>query len=128
MNVTSGYHFHRISADSEEILDERARELFFEECRWYDIVRWTREDIFKKTLYGIQIRIENAVRTEDTNNDGKIDDTDDLDPYASTFRYSAPRAEDERYWKRYWDPKWYLSAFPTNEVNKGYGLVQNPGW
>ena len=35
---------------------------------------------------------------------------------------------DERYWKRYWDPKWYLSAFPTNEVNKGYGLVQNPGW
>lgn len=112
----------------EEILDERARELFFEECRWYDIVRWKREDIFKKTLYGIQIRIENAVRTEDTNNDGKIDDTDDLDPYASTFRYSAPRAEDERYWKRYWDPKWYLSAFPTNEVNKGYGLVQNPGW
>ena len=32
-----------------------------------------------------------------------------------------------------WEPgnysrKWYLSAFPQNEVNKGYGLVQNPGW
>lgn len=38
--------------------------------------------------------------------------------------------EGSRYW---WEPgnysrKWYLSAFPQNEVNKGYGLVQNPGW
>lgn len=24
--------------------------------------------------------------------------------------------------------KWYLSAFPVNEVNKGYGLTQNPDW
>ena len=26
------------------------------------------------------------------------------------------------------EPKWYLSPFPQTEVNKGYGLVQNPGW
>ena len=26
------------------------------------------------------------------------------------------------------DPKWYLTPFPLTEVNKGYGLVQNPGW
>ncbi|MEI3469952.1 MAG: hypothetical protein V8Q76_15575 [Bacteroides intestinalis] len=23
---------------------------------------------------------------------------------------------------------WYFSAFPQDEVNKGYGLIQNPGW
>ena len=38
--------------------------------------------------------------------------------------------EQSRSW---WNPggfseKWYLSAFPQNEINKGYGLVQNPGW
>ena len=114
----------------EEILDERARELYFEENRWYDIVRWKRDDIFKKTLYGIKITIAEGggVRTADTNNDGVIDDRDDIDAFASTFVYSAPKAEATRYWAKHWDTKWYLSAFPTNEVNKGYGLVQNPGW
>lgn len=112
----------------EEILDERARELYFEENRWYDIVRWKRDDIFTKTLYGIQIELEEAVRTEDTNNDGVVNDEDDVDAMASTFRYSDPKAEDDRYWKNHWNTKWYLSAFPTNEINKGYGLVQNPGW
>lgn len=114
----------------EEILDERARELFFEENRWYDIVRWKRADIFKKTLYGIKISIAEGggVRTADTNNDGVINDEDDIDAYASTFVYGAPKAEASRFWADNWDPKWYLSAFPTKEINKGYGLVQNPGW
>ncbi len=24
--------------------------------------------------------------------------------------------------------KWLLMPFPLSEINKGYGLVQNPGW
>jgi len=32
------------------------------------------------------------------------------------------------WWTNGFDPKWYLSPFPLSEVNKGYGLVQNPGW
>ena len=27
-----------------------------------------------------------------------------------------------------WDSKWYLNAFPSTEINKGYGLTQNLGW
>jgi hypothetical protein len=112
----------------EEILDERAREFFFEENRWYDIIRWKRDDIFKESLYSIKITIANGVRTTDTNNDGVVNDQDDIDAYKSTFHYSAPSEENSRYWATHWDTKWYLSAFPTNEINKGYGLVQNPGW
>ena len=41
----------------EEILDERARELAFEEVRWFDIVRWKRADVFKKELHGLDITL-----------------------------------------------------------------------
>ena len=68
------------------------------------------------------------MRTEDSNNDGVIDDKDDIDAYESTFYYSDPIPEASRYWATHWDTKWYLSAFPTDEINKGYVLVQNPGW
>ena len=33
-----------------------------------------------------------------------------------------------RWWTYGFDPKWYLSPFPQTEINKGYGLIQNPGW
>ena len=33
-----------------------------------------------------------------------------------------------RSWWTNWDNKWYLNAFPSTEINKGYGLTQNPGW
>ena len=32
------------------------------------------------------------------------------------------------WWSQGFDPKWYLTPFKTTEINKGYGLVQNPGW
>ena len=27
-----------------------------------------------------------------------------------------------------WSDKWYLSPISRDEINKGYGLNQNPGW
>jgi len=96
----------------EEILDERARELYFEETRWFDMVRWKRADIFQKALYGITIELKEG--SSSTNPEGLL--------------FSEPTELNPRYWKKNWSPKWYLSAFPSNEVNKGYGLIQNPGW
>jgi len=32
------------------------------------------------------------------------------------------------WWTQGFDPKYYFQAFPITEVNKGYGLDQNPGW
>ena len=91
----------------EKILTERACEFGWEEVRWFDLVRWKREADFKKSLHGM-----NIVRSTST-------------PYTYTY---TPFSVAARYWQSNWSPKWYLSAFPLSEVQKGYGLVQNPGW
>lgn len=92
----------------EALLRERALELGFEEVRWYDLVRWGRADDFKKKLYGLKTLGDNANA-----------------PTKFTFK----KVElNERYWAKDWNTKWYLSPIPQNEVNKKYGMTQNPGW
>lgn len=90
----------------EAVILERALEFGMEEVRWFDLIRWKREADFKKTLQGMN--------TRGTSVNGPFTyDRFDLPP---------------RYWQSTWSPKWYFSAFPLNEINKGYGLIQNPGW
>ena len=90
----------------EACLNERALELGFEECRWYDLVRWKKEERLQMQLTGIKI--------SKISNDGEF----------SYQRYNLPN----RYFMSNWDTKWYLHAFPSTEIDKKYGLVQNPGW
>ena len=91
----------------EALLAERVCEFAFEEVRWFDLVRWKRDDVFKKRLHGTDIR-----RTS-------------TNPLIYTYTtWDIP----ERYWAVSFSPKWYLSPVPQTEVNKGYGLIQNPGW
>ena len=104
----------------EEILDERAREFCFEEVRWFDIIRWKREDIFKKTLY--KVHFDHISGGQSTAN-GEWVSYDGM-----KFNYSDPEPMEPRVWASNFSPKWYFSAFPPKEINKGYGLVQNPGW
>ncbi len=87
------------------ILNERAVEFGYEEVRWFDLVRWKMVDDFRKPLYRMHI-------TRNAN---------------GTFNYSQVQFPD-RHWATNWDPKWFFSAIPFAEINKGYGLVQNPGW
>lgn len=86
----------------EAVLLERTLEFGWEEVRWFDLVRWKKEEDFKKTLFMLRI----------TNDAGQI-----------SFERQPIK---DRYWKNDFSPKWYFSAFPTDEVQKG--LVQNPGW
>jgi len=91
----------------EAVILERALEFGFEEVRWFDLMRWKRETDFTKKLYGM-----NVWRSASP-------------PYTYTYvLHELPG----RYWQANWSPKWYFSAFPLDEVNKGYGLIQNPGW
>jgi hypothetical protein len=87
-----------------------------EEVRFYDLIRWKRADDFKKRLHGLLIK-------QERNNNG-----------VPTGKFTYEKVE---LFKRYlqdedgkvnFNPKWYLSAFPIDEVRKGYGLTQNPGW
>lgn len=87
---------------------ERTLEFGWEEVHWYDLARLKREDIFKKPLHGMNITRSASA------------------PY--TYTYQLFPCSYIRYWATNWSTKWYLSAFPQNEVNKGYGLIQNPGW
>lgn len=92
----------------EAILRERALEFGYEEVRFYDLVRWKREDIFKKKLRGLDIISKDK---------GK------------TLEYQQFEIPNSRCWQdNGWNPKWYLCPFPINELNKKYGLIQNPGW
>lgn len=50
-------------------------------------------------------------------------------PRPSKFTYTKFKLSNaSRSWWTSFDSKWYLSAFPVTEVNKDYGLTQNPGW
>ena len=108
----------------EEILRERACELGLEDVRFFDMIRNKRADLFQKQLHGI--RIYRA--------DGVEDSWSDKDPGTrgnrpTDFNYEVFNLTNaSRTWWTGFNPKWYLSAFPPTEVNKDYGLTQNPGW
>lgn len=90
------------------VLRERACEFGYEEVIWYDIVRWKNEEAFKADIQGVNT-------FKDSSN-------------PTGFHYEIFTISPNRAWKDQWSPKWYLSAFPKNEMDKNYGLVQNPGW
>ncbi len=92
----------------EAVLRERALELGFEEVRWFDLVRRNRQNDFKKKLYGLRSR------------------GNDLN-HPTEFTFEKVELEDH-YWATNWDTKWYLAPIPQDEINKNYGMTQNPGW
>ena len=95
-----------------EILRERACELGLEDVRFFDLNRHKAVSNFITPLHGLKITLE-------SNNPQK-------------FKYEVfqLRNPSRFMWREGYtfSPKWYLTAFPPTEVNKGYGLVQNPGW
>ena len=112
----------------EEILRERNCEIGAE-CgdRLYDMVRRKRQDLFTKPLHEIRIyRLdENGNRL--TEGDQRWDPST---PWPD-FEYENPQIVNGA--RRWWDPgfwtnKWYLDPVSRIEVQKKYGLTQNPGW
>ena len=90
------------------LIRERTLEFGCEEVRWFDLVRWGLVEDFTKTLYGLR----------STGNDQN-------NPTEFTFE---PFELSSRSWQQNWDTKWYLAPIPRTEVDKGYGMTQNPGW
>lgn len=90
------------------LLRERCCEFGFEETRWFDMVRWGLENDFRKHLYGLYSR-----------------GNDQYNPTEFTFE---PYQITPRIWETNWDTKWYLAPMPRVELDKDYGMTQNPGW
>lgn len=87
----------------EYLLDERAREFGQEDIRYHDMRR------YRKGAEWATRPLEELVTT-------KIGDNE--------FNYQI-NVREEKY---LWYDHWYLIPFPVSEINKKYGLIQNPGW
>ncbi|WP_448778038.1 RagB/SusD family nutrient uptake outer membrane protein [Bacteroides congonensis] len=89
------------------ILHERAVEFGAEEMRYFDLVRWKRGDLLSTPLESL------VIKKGENDANGK-----------PAFTYERSVSTQKYNWKEHW----YLIAFPISEINKKYGLIQNPGW
>lgn len=126
----------------KEILRERACEFAFQDSRYFDMIRYKLRADFEKTLHRLVIHrlVEKDGQWVVSDGQwykkcfGKVTDPSDPDFYEPThFSYEKlPITVGSRIWwdkeKGGFDPKWYLQPFPITELNKKYGLEQNPGW
>ncbi len=122
----------------EEILRERACELGMTNARYIDMIRRKRTDWMVKPLHGMAtyrmikdpatnkwIRRNSPWYGNDYNNN--MDE-----PNRFEYEFFELIQGKRVLWEK--DPnslevkKWLMSPFPQDEVNKGYGIIQNPGW
>ena len=121
-----------LTTNKENLINEILRERNCEigaECgdRLYDMVRRMRQDLFTKPLH--EIRIYRL----DANGNRLTDGDQQWDPGTPwpKFEYEKPEivVGHRRWWDPgYWTNKWYLDPVSRIEIQKGYGLTQNPGW
>lgn len=121
----------------EEILRERACELGLSNARYYDMVRYKRGDWMVKPLHGlITFRMQQDATGTWTPVYRSWIGNDKNNGVKEPSRFDYWRFEIQNKKRVWWgkDPKsneitkWFLWPFPQSEINKGYGLVQNPGW
>lgn len=93
----------------DALLLERELEFGFEEVRWFDIVRYGLSDALTTPLKGL---ISHGDKARE----------------ATVFTFEKKDAYPPRSWYNDWDTKWYLAPIPAVEINKNYGMTQNPGW
>lgn len=108
----------------EEILRERACELALENSRLLDLIRYKRQDIFCTPLHRMNIY------AKDANGEKTTIPYSQMNGVWPNFIYETEEITNfaRVWWKGNWDNKWYLSPIARGEINKGYGLFQNPGW
>lgn len=111
----------------EEILRERACELGLEDVRLFDMIRYKRADLFRKQLHGLKLYRNDGGGDKPWS--GSTGNSNVFKDKPADFKYAKFLiSKQARSWWTNFSPKWYLSAFPPTEVNKKYGLTQNPGW
>lgn len=121
----------------EEILRERACELGMTNSRYIDMIRRVRTDWMVKHLHGMATY---RVMKDPKNNNIRVekpyfgDDADSgmAEPNMFEYEFFEIQTNPRVLWGQ--DPnsqdvkKWLMMAYPQIEINKNYGLIQNPGW
>ena len=88
------------------------------------MMRSKRANLFTKPLNGLLI-----ARADGKNESWSDKSEAGRGEFPTEFNYTKFQIRNvARSWWTNFSPKWYLAAFPVNEVNKDYGLTQNPGW
>jgi len=121
-----------LTSNKENLINEILRERNCEigaECgdRLYDMVRRKRQDLFTKPLHEIRVyRLDESGNRLTEGDQRWVEGT----PWPK-FEYEKPQIVNgaRRWWEPgYWTNKWYLDPVSRLEIQKGYGLTQNPGW
>jgi len=111
----------------QEILRERACEFGLEDQRLYDIIRRKQVDKFTTPLHELITWRKTADGQKDTRDDTQLQAGESWPHFIYDIKTITVGAR--RWWDPgFWDNKWFLSPLPRKEINKGYGLTQNPGW
>ena len=120
----------------EEILRERACELGLSGNRYFDQCRYMRYDWMTKQLHGLltyRLQQSSSGEWERSYNPwiGSDKDFGIQQPYV--FEFNRFEITNKRYlWGKDQSSlevrRMLLWPFPANEIEKNYGLVQNPGW
>ena len=127
-----------LTSNKENLINEILRERNCEigaECgdRLYDMVRRMRQDLFTKPLHEIRIyRLDDNGNRMGFNAEGAMEDVR-WDPGTPWPKFEYEKVKIVNGARRWWDPgywtnKWYLDPVSRIEIQKGYGLTQNPGW
>ena len=122
----------QLTTNKEKLIDEILRERNCEigaECgdRVFDMIRRKRQDLFTKPLHEIRVYRLDANGIRLTEGDQQWDPGT---PWPK-FEYENPQIVNgaRRWWEEgFWTNKWYLDPVSRIEIQKGYGLTQNPGW
>ena len=121
-----------LRSNKENLINEILRERNCEigaECgdRLYDMIRRKRQDLFTKPLHEIRIYRLDADGNRLTQDDQRWDPSTPWPKFEYEKQVIVNGAR--RWWDPgYWTNKWYLDPVSRIEVQKGYGLTQNPGW
>lgn len=102
------------------LLDERCREFAYEEVRFFDLNRHKLRDVYCGVNNPPVSKPLSILYTIKQNN-------------GTFWYYPSTELNYSRLWAEQWlassdNNKYYLTPILESEINKKYGLVQNPGW
>ena len=111
-----------------EILRERNCEIGAEAGdRVYDMIRRKRQDLFTNPLHEMRVYRLDANGNRLTEGDQRWDPSTPWPKFEYDIQVITNGAR--RWWEPgFWTNKWYLDPVSRIEVQKKYGLTQNPGW